>query len=251
MLMLLMLCTLYVSRWLRNDHYDRICGCENWFKIINKSRIFFYWQFVCVMAWCVWTVDAPLTPVLYIYTSHSLKVSTPIYCCKWIHINIRYRLFPFLCSVGKGEVRHWCVQWRCWCTDLLATFPSRQDRAGYVVMGRAATPQQPTHSLSPAWQGKADLWRLTKSDFACKLHVLSGVFSLVPVVCCVAGRSQADVMWWVLGLMLWPVNSHFQTANMPDIRKSISPKKEFDKSELRERLTPTQYQVTQEHHTEK
>ena len=38
---------------------------------------------------------------------------------------------------------------------------------------------------------------------------------------------------------------------MPDIRKSISPKKEFDKSELRERLTPTQYQVTQEHQTEK
>jgi len=38
---------------------------------------------------------------------------------------------------------------------------------------------------------------------------------------------------------------------MPDIRNSISPKKEFDKSELRERLTPTQYQVTQEHQTEK
>jgi len=38
---------------------------------------------------------------------------------------------------------------------------------------------------------------------------------------------------------------------MPDIRKSISPNKEFDKSELRERLTPTQYQVTQEHHTER
>ena len=38
---------------------------------------------------------------------------------------------------------------------------------------------------------------------------------------------------------------------MPDIRKSISPNKEFDKNELRERLTPTQYQVTQEHHTEK
>ena len=38
---------------------------------------------------------------------------------------------------------------------------------------------------------------------------------------------------------------------MPDIRKSMSPNKEFDKSELRERLTPTQYQVTQEHHTEK
>ena len=31
----------------------------------------------------------------------------------------------------------------------------------------------------------------------------------------------------------------------------MSPNKEFDKSELRERLTPTQYQVTQEHHTEK
>jgi len=38
---------------------------------------------------------------------------------------------------------------------------------------------------------------------------------------------------------------------MPDIRKSVSPNKEFDKSELRERLTPTQYQVTQEHQTEK
>jgi len=38
---------------------------------------------------------------------------------------------------------------------------------------------------------------------------------------------------------------------MPDIRKSISPNKEFDKNELRERLTPTQYQVTQEHHTER
>lgn len=38
---------------------------------------------------------------------------------------------------------------------------------------------------------------------------------------------------------------------MPDIRKSMSPNKEFDKGELRERLTPTQYQVTQEHHTEK
>lgn len=38
---------------------------------------------------------------------------------------------------------------------------------------------------------------------------------------------------------------------MPDIRKSMSPNKEFDKSELRERLTPTQYQVTQEHHTER
>jgi len=38
---------------------------------------------------------------------------------------------------------------------------------------------------------------------------------------------------------------------MPDIRKSISPNKEFDKNELKERLTPTQYQVTQEHQTEK
>jgi len=38
---------------------------------------------------------------------------------------------------------------------------------------------------------------------------------------------------------------------MPDIRKSISPNKEFDKSELKARLTPTQYQVTQEHQTEK
>eukprot|EP00092_Neocalanus_flemingeri_P045301 GFUD01050544.1.p1 GENE.GFUD01050544.1~~GFUD01050544.1.p1 ORF type:complete len:194 (+),score=35.71 GFUD01050544.1:254-835(+) len=38
---------------------------------------------------------------------------------------------------------------------------------------------------------------------------------------------------------------------MPDIRKSISPNMEFDKSELKERLTPTQYQVTQEHQTEK
>ena len=133
MLMLLMLCTLHVSRWLRNDHYDRICGCENWFKIINKSRIFFYWQFVCVMAWCVWTVDAPLTPVLYIYTSHSLKVSPPIYCCRWLHINIRYRLFPFLCSVGKGEVRHWCVQWRCWCTQICwQPFPPDRTELGML-----------------------------------------------------------------------------------------------------------------------
>jgi len=38
---------------------------------------------------------------------------------------------------------------------------------------------------------------------------------------------------------------------MPDIRKSITPNKEFDKNELRERLTPTQYQVTQEHQTER
>ena len=38
---------------------------------------------------------------------------------------------------------------------------------------------------------------------------------------------------------------------MPDIRKSKSPNKEFDKNELKERLTPTQYQVTQEHQTEK
>jgi len=38
---------------------------------------------------------------------------------------------------------------------------------------------------------------------------------------------------------------------MPDIRKSISPNKEFDKGELKARLTPTQYQVTQEHQTEK
>jgi len=38
---------------------------------------------------------------------------------------------------------------------------------------------------------------------------------------------------------------------MPDIRKSFSPNKEFDKNELKERLTPTQYQVTQEHQTEK
>ena len=42
-----------------------------------------------------------------------------------------------------------------------------------------------------------------------------------------------------------------QDFRMPDIRKSMSPNKEFDKSELRERLTPTQYQVTQEHHTER
>jgi len=38
---------------------------------------------------------------------------------------------------------------------------------------------------------------------------------------------------------------------MPDIRNSISPNKDFDKSELKARLTPTQYQVTQEHQTEK
>ena len=107
-------------------------GVRTDFKIINKSRIFFYWQFVCVMAWCVWTVDAPLTPVLYIYTSHSLKVSTPIYCCRWLHINIRYRLFPFLCSVGKGEVRHWCVQWRCWCTDQTAGNLSLQTGQSWV-----------------------------------------------------------------------------------------------------------------------
>ena len=40
-------------------------------------------------------------------------------------------------------------------------------------------------------------------------------------------------------------------CRMPDIRKSMSPNKEFDKNELRERLTPTQYQVTQEHQTER
>ena len=33
--------------------------------------------------------------------------------------------------------------------------------------------------------------------------------------------------------------------------KDDSPSIVFDKAELRERLTPTQYQVTQEHHTEK
>ena len=40
---------------------------------------------------------------------------------------------------------------------------------------------------------------------------------------------------------------------MPDIRQSVSPtpNKEFDKVQLRERLTATQYQVTQEHQTEK
>eukprot|EP00091_Calanus_sinicus_P004789 TRINITY_DN1512_c0_g1_i6.p1 TRINITY_DN1512_c0_g1~~TRINITY_DN1512_c0_g1_i6.p1 ORF type:complete len:227 (-),score=47.47 TRINITY_DN1512_c0_g1_i6:257-853(-) len=40
---------------------------------------------------------------------------------------------------------------------------------------------------------------------------------------------------------------------MPDIKKSTSPApaKEFDKAELKERLTTTQYQVTQEHQTEK
>ena len=35
------------------------------------------------------------------------------------------------------------------------------------------------------------------------------------------------------------------------LRSPMVDEKEFDKNELRERLTPTQYQVTQEHHTEK
>jgi len=38
---------------------------------------------------------------------------------------------------------------------------------------------------------------------------------------------------------------------MPDIKNSMSPSKEFDKAELKERLTVTQFQVTQEHHTER
>jgi len=38
---------------------------------------------------------------------------------------------------------------------------------------------------------------------------------------------------------------------MPGLRKPESPVREFDKSELKERLTPTQYMVTQEQHTEK
>jgi len=38
---------------------------------------------------------------------------------------------------------------------------------------------------------------------------------------------------------------------MPGLRKPESPVREFDKTALRERLTPTQYQVTQEHQTEK
>merc|ERR1719190_359081 len=40
-------------------------------------------------------------------------------------------------------------------------------------------------------------------------------------------------------------------AEMPGLRKPESPVKEFDKAELKERLTPTQYLVTQEHQTEK
>merc|ERR1711983_157897 len=44
-----------------------------------------------------------------------------------------------------------------------------------------------------------------------------------------------------------------QHTRMPDIRKSVSPAptKEFDKAELKERLTVDQYRVTQEQHTEK
>lgn len=38
---------------------------------------------------------------------------------------------------------------------------------------------------------------------------------------------------------------------MPGLRKPDSPVKEFDKTELKERLTATQYQVTQEHQTER
>merc|ERR1712203_701494 len=40
-------------------------------------------------------------------------------------------------------------------------------------------------------------------------------------------------------------------VDMPGLRKPESPLKEFDKAELKERLTPTQYLVTQEHQTEK
>merc|ERR1712172_107894 len=40
-------------------------------------------------------------------------------------------------------------------------------------------------------------------------------------------------------------------VEMPGLRKPESPVKEFDKAELKERLTPTQYLVTQEHQTEK
>merc|ERR1712037_908009 len=40
-------------------------------------------------------------------------------------------------------------------------------------------------------------------------------------------------------------------VDMPGLRKPESPVKEFDKAELKERLTPTQYLVTQEHQTEK
>jgi len=38
---------------------------------------------------------------------------------------------------------------------------------------------------------------------------------------------------------------------MPGLRKPESPVREFNKTELKERLTPTQYSVTQEHQTEK
>jgi len=38
---------------------------------------------------------------------------------------------------------------------------------------------------------------------------------------------------------------------MPGLRKPESPVKEFDKAELKDRLTLTQYQVTQEHQTER
>merc|ERR1712055_346132 len=40
-------------------------------------------------------------------------------------------------------------------------------------------------------------------------------------------------------------------VDMPGLRKPESPVKEFDKAELKERLTLTQYLVTQEHQTEK
>jgi hypothetical protein len=43
----------------------------------------------------------------------------------------------------------------------------------------------------------------------------------------------------------------FQSSQRMPAKEEESPTLLFDKSELRERLTLTQYQVTQEHHTER
>ena len=64
-------------------------------------------------------------------------------------------------------------------------------------------------------------------------------------------REQVMLVWRVFTAPGQDYAEMNVDARMPDIRKSISPNKEFDKNELRERLTPIQYQVTQEHHTEK
>jgi len=57
--------------------------------------------------------------------------------------------------------------------------------------------------------------------------------------------THISVEWELLGPSPSPV------TEMPGLRKPESPVREFDKSELKERLTPTQYMVTQEQHTEK